>query len=258
MITSEKLENATLDDNNLLLAARLVREHYYPKRSGTLLDWILVFAVKDLLRDHPPIRPEDLAQVIIKTPEITSQGHLSRYLAASIGTEAGRGRIDASSVFSGARQFSLSRISAMSVFLIDRGHGLCKTRLTKLLFYCDFVHYSLYGRSISGATYVRGLAGPELFGYERILKTMAFMGVVGRSADNEQVVEVRDDSLLDRLMILEFVTMQWVWSTYGPMTAGEITEHACRESVHRFTCLDNPIAYEYARMLQRLPDESVL
>lgn len=146
----------------------------------------------------------------------------------------------------------------MSVYLINRGRGLCKTRLTKLLFYCDFVHYSLYGQSISGARYIRGLAGPELFSSERIVETMTFMGVLRRSPDNKQAVEVRDDSLLDRLAVLEFVTMQWVWTTYGAMTAREITECVCGESVHRFTCLDEPIAYEYSRLLQTLPNESVL
>jgi len=252
------LENATLDDNNLLLAARLVREHYYPKRYGMLPDWILVFAVRDFLHNHPPIRPEDLGDVIVQKADIKTRGHLSRFLAASITTEASRSRVDTSNVFSGARPFSLTRMAAMCAYLTGRGSLICKDRLTKLLFYSDFVNYFLSGRSISGARYVRGNNGPELVGYDRIVKAVEMMGAMRRGGGRDgQMFDVRDDSVVDRLTVLELLTLHWVWWTFGAMTADELTECARLESVHRFTRLDDPIAYEYARLLHRVPDTSI-
>lgn len=255
---SEELETTTLDDNNLLLAARLVREHYYPKRYGMLPDWILVFAVKDFLRNHPPISPEDLGEVIVKRPEIKTRGHLSRFLAAAISTEASRSRVDTPNVFSGARPFSLTRMAAMCAYLTGRGSLLCKTRLTKLLFYSDFVNYNLYSQSISGARYVRNHNGPELVGYDRILKTVELMGAVSRDRKDRELLEVNDAAVVDRLTVLELLTLHWVWWTFGAMTADELTENAQSESVHRFTRVDDPIAYEYARLLQRVPDTTDL
>src|SRR5436190_6510829 len=106
------------DENQILLAARMVREYYYPKNEKKLADWILVFAVRDLLVMRPEASLEDLFDVLIAESKIKAQGHMSRYLAASISGNINLGSTHADvTVFTGARKFSFEKISAMTAYI---------------------------------------------------------------------------------------------------------------------------------------------
>lgn len=248
-------------ENQILLAARMVREYYYPNRKNNIPDWILVFAIRDLLTLLPETEttPENLFDLLITQSRIKK--HLSRYTAASITSQARNERSNNAnsaevSVFTGTRTFSLVTISGMVAYLTSRGQKICKTRLNKLLFYSDFVHYFLHGRSISGAKYVRDRSGPVLYRHESVFKTMEFTGVLQTNWDgkgNELIA--RDESLIGTLTLLEIVTMHWVFSHFGSMAAAELNQYSYSESAYRFSRQGDYIAYEYAKLLQTLPDK---
>lgn len=238
----------------------MVREYYYPNGKG-LPDWILVFAIRDLLRLRPETdtTPENLFDLLITQSWIKS--HLSRYTAASITSEVRNEKSTKAfaaevSVFTGARKFSLVTISGMAAYLTSRGQKICKTRLNKLFFYSDFVHYYLHGCSISGAKYVRDRLGPVLYRYESVFKTLEFTGVLPMN-ENEKEGELigRNESLIGALTLLEIVTMHWVLAHFGSMTASELSRFSHHESAYRFTRQDDYIAYEYAKLLQTLPEK---
>src|SRR4051812_32069251 len=113
------------DENQVLLAARMVREHYYPDAGTYTPEWVLVLAIRDLLRSHPASSPEELFERLITRSEIKSRGQLSRYVASSLITrislgETGTVHDSGASVFSGSRKFSFGKLSAVVSFFARR------------------------------------------------------------------------------------------------------------------------------------------
>jgi hypothetical protein len=253
MSTSHVLEH---HENKILLGARLVREYYYPDRQNSLPDWILILAVRDMLWGQSQSSPEDLVDLLITQAKIKSQGHMSRYLAASVISDL-RPEVN---VFTGGIGFSFEKLSAMAAYFTARGQTISNAKLNHLLFYGDFINYYLYGASISGARYVRKTSSPELSGYESALKTLMYTGVLrGAGGYNTELLVIgADDSVTDRLTVLETVTLHWVAANFGYMTTSEIKQHSQNEWVYRFTRQDDSIPYEYARILQILPERSEL
>ena len=248
------------NENQVLLAARMVREHYYPDAGTYTPEWVLVLAIRDLLRTHPASSPEELFELLITRSEIKSQGQLSRYAASSVITRLAlsvSGTVSASraSVFSGSRKFSFGKLSAVVSFFTRRTENICPTKLNQLLFYSDFANFVTNGSSITGAKYLRGNDGPILHRYESVLKTLFFTGtVVFKNGDSDRSIDVGDPSDVYNLPLLELVTMTWVLNNFGSMTASEIREYCQIEGAYRFTRQDDFIAYEYARLLQKLPE----
>lgn len=56
--------------------------------------------------------------------------------------------------------FNLEKFKNAILFFAESTDNLGITKLNKLLYYSDFKHYSLYGRSITGDDYVRMKRGP--------------------------------------------------------------------------------------------------
>jgi hypothetical protein len=246
-------------ENQILLAARMVREYYCPSQKSNSPDWVLIFAIRDLLTLRPETTPEEMFDQLITRSGIEADGHLSRYLAAAVTSAITCGDNAAANVFTGARKFSFEKISAMAAYITSRGE-VCSTRLNKLLFYSDFVNYYLYGYSISGARYIRHGLGPALYGYESILKTLIFTGVVKVTNEGqaEENIIACEGSTGDELTVLETVTMHWVLANFRSLTGTEIDQYSQREIAFRFTRQDDFIAYEYARLLKALPERSML
>lgn len=253
------------NENQILLAARMVREHYFADRKKDRPDWILIIAIQELLARFRLTRIEDLIDLLINRSTIKTEGHLSRYVAASVTADAAltRGKTSNSfgaSVFTGGRTFSFIKLSAMTAFITLHADRVCKQKLNHLLFYGDFVGFFLYGRSISGARYVRRPSAPALYEYERLLKALLYSGVVrfneGGVHANDPMI-VRDRMILGELTIQEIVTMNWVLANFGSMNGTEIGQYVHREIAHRFTRQDGFIAYEYSKLLQKLPDRSM-
>ena len=143
----------------------------------------------------------------------------------------------------------------MVSFFARRAANICSIKLNQLLFYSDFVNFATNGSSITGAKYVRGSNGPILHRYESVLKTLFFTGtVVLKNKDGDRSIDAGDPSEVYNLPLLELVTMTWVLNNFGSVSVSEIREYSQSEGVYRFTRQDDFIAYEYARLLQKLPE----
>jgi hypothetical protein len=245
------------DENQVLLAARMVREYYFPDPGISSPEWIVIIAIRELLKSLPASPPEKLFELLITQSEIRSRGELSRYAASSLIMRLAdeisetAAAVDA---FSGARKFSFGKLSAMVSFFTRRIENICPIKLSHLLFYSDFVNFSIHGRSITGSRYVRESRGPVLYRYESVLKSLWFTGAVQlKNAATDGPIAVGNRSDIESLPLIELVTMNWVLVNFGSMTAHEISEYSHRECAYRFTRQDDFIAYEYARLLQKLP-----
>lgn len=70
--------------------------------------------------------------------------------------------------YTGFRKPSLERIAMIIAFFSEHVNRLWKTKLNKLLFYSDFLHYKRSGYSISGITYRAIPLGPVPSEYEKL------------------------------------------------------------------------------------------
>ena len=247
-------------ENQVLLAERGVREHYFPNRSRNFPDWILIFAILKIIEAQPNATVEDIFQMMT-TPALLESSDLRREIHAAIAacrSHRAEHGWNEPSVFNGAKNTELEKLGAMTAYFGARGSKVCRQKLNMLLFYADFAHYYLHEVSISGAKYVRVCQGPLQEFYDRVFDSMVANGIVGLdiSEGEEQVVKL-SDSILDRLTIAEMRTLQWVLSTFGKFSCLDISEHARRESAHRFTRRGDYIAYEYARLFKNLPQPSL-
>ena len=249
--------NTTLVDHNenqILLTARMARDHFFPGRDKNFPEWTLIFAVLKLLEFRRTASPADLFE-LLKDPSQIESPELRRYLHASIAMgrsrSLGRNRLEVS-IFTGERKFSFEKIGGMAAYFASRGQDLCKSKLNILLFYSDFIHYYLYGQSMSGAKYVRHRSGPVIEQYESLLKELSAADII-ETGDQEKIV-AHDRIAIDRLSALDLVTLHWVKMNFDSMSALDVNRYAYNECAYRFTRRGDYIAYEYSKLFRRLPD----
>lgn len=164
---------------------------------------------------------------------------------------------EAVGVFNGYRAFSLEKMAAMISYIAARTSDLYKTKLNKLLFYADFTNYYLTGRSISGSRYVHLPYGPVPDGYEETLETLNHYGVIDVSPQNSaDLIRGAEMKASDFLTEDERETLDWVLSTFGPMSASQLTALSHRERAYSNTRSGEEIAYEYAKFLSKLPEKT--
>jgi uncharacterized phage-associated protein len=178
---------------------------------------------------------------------------------ASVGSPAVAA--DQPSVFTGARTFSPEKLGAMIEYIARRGHDIYKTNLNKLLFYSDLSFYYLHGRGISGATYVNLPYGPVPDNVETVIDDLAAANRISKVAapergTNAQMIKPANSgeavAVLDQS---EIELLDWVLDTYGDMSPTQISDVSHAEKAYRFTRPQEPIAYEYAKFFERLPEK---
>lgn len=165
--------------------------------------------------------------------------------------------ISIANAFNGNRAFSPDKMAALVSYIAGRSSELYKTKLNKLLFYADFVSYYLHGHSISGSRYVHLPYGPVPDAYEDTLETLNHYGIIEMSKQGSADVVEAGDSRADALLTgPEQISVDWVLTTYGTMSAGEISEVSHREKAYRDTRMGEEIAYEYAKFFVKLPPKT--
>ena len=139
---------------------------------------------------------------------------------------------------------------------------LNKTKLNKILFYCDFTHFKEYGVSITELQYIHLPYGPCPEAYEAILSILDEANIIQRdyevlgvSQENEDlIVEEKIKALsavnMEVFSETELKVLQKVVSKLGPMTARELSEISHREAGYKETSNKEVIPYDYASKLK--------
>ena len=161
-------------------------------------------------------------------------------------------------IFTGRRAFDADRLGAMVAYLVAKGHDIYKTNLNKLLFYSDMTAYFLRGQAMSGATYVNMPFGPVPNHIEAVIEMLVANGDISRRdvpeiGKNAVRFELTGEGEASMLSEDDKSVLDWVLKTYGEMGAGELSELSHRERAYKDTRPLEPIAYEYAKFLKRLP-----
>jgi putative zinc finger/helix-turn-helix YgiT family protein len=160
------------------------------------------------------------------------------------------------SVYSGFRLFSADTLEAMIVFFASQPGGVLKTKLNKMLWYADFLHYRMYSVSISGATYIHLPFGPVPSKYERHLSSLISNNVV-TPQEKKFSDEITGENLVSEqapdpgsLPDTALPVLKAVWQRFENMGSACISELSHEEDGYKETQQSEPISYEYAERLK--------
>jgi len=246
-------------ENQVLLASRMVREHYFPNRSKNFPDWILIFAALELLQANSSITPLQTVEMMMSPAEIDSCGMRRDIHSAIAACRNYKAELNWSEgVFTGSKRYGFEKLGAMAAYLAARGPKFCRRKMNMLLFYADFAQYYLHNSSISGSKYVRLCDTTTHENFDRTVESLVSKGVVSinKTAGKKEVITPLSESIIENLTVLEITTLHWVISTFGKMSCKEMSAQFGGEHAHRFTRRGDFVAYEYARLFRQLPEPS--
>src|SRR5688500_1670143 len=147
----------TLRDVRVLSIAQKLQDHYLVEERTDVPYEVIVAALQDWLELHLDRLADDLPE-LLSTPALSEarefRRHVNELMVRDVRTKIPIRETEVVDVFTGHRVFSFEKLAAMTAYIAQNGRRVYKTKLNKLLFYCDFVNYHLNGTSISGARYV--------------------------------------------------------------------------------------------------------
>lgn len=137
--------------------------------------------------------------------------------------------------FTGYRVPDVNRAAQMILFFAHEMPDLFKTKLNKLLFYADFLHFSLQGNSISGMEYRAIQHGPVPADYDKLLLRLSEDGNIeleqkefpnGYYGDTIRPMQAFDSSLFDPT---EIETLRQVAKRFSGLTAKQLVDISHQE-----------------------------
>ena len=160
-------------------------------------------------------------------------------------------------IYSGNSRFSFDKYCAMLYRIINKcqNNGIYKTKLNKLLFYCDFLAFTNLGKSITGSCYTHEHYGPCPQDFQSLLGVMSDHGFISielksyKTTDAE-FVKVNDEMAKDLLDDSEKAIVDRVCEKFAKHTSKDLTDFSHKEKAYKLTGLKQPISYEYANYLQ--------
>lgn len=153
----------------------------------------------------------------------------------------------------GNRSFDIDRLGGMVCFFALKTQ-LVKTKLLKLLWYADFLHFKRYEQSISGMKYVRLPFGPVPDNYNNLLSSLENEGIISiepvvLGPYDAEIIIPKENSKLDCLKEEEGDTLDAVWKQFAYWTARDISSYSHREVAYTATAQRDVIEYKYAKDL---------
>ncbi|MFW6103233.1 MAG: type II TA system antitoxin MqsA family protein [Chloroflexota bacterium] len=159
--------------------------------------------------------------------------------------------------YSGYRALDLDKLFTVVLELTQRCGGLVKTKLNKMLWYCDFLHFRDFGASITGSPYLHLQYGPVPAHYDILVDLMELEGLLVRServfdAEKDIVGDVLSAAMVPDTNALgdsERGVVLSVVSRFGSFSARQISEVSHNERGYTETRDGQMISYTYARDL---------
>lgn len=156
----------------------------------------------------------------------------------------------------------LDKLEGMMLFFAGADQPCFKTKLNKLMFYADFLHFNEYARSISGSRYLAYHHGPVPENYEVTIETMQYEGAIelseevfesykegGETVSGENVV-AKADWQQAIFTDSEIKCLQYVAAYFKGWSAGKIEKYSHEESAYETTRRPGCISYSKANTLR--------
>lgn len=162
-------------------------------------------------------------------------------------------------VFSGFKAFSREKTKQAVLFFTEIMQPY-KTKMNKLLFYLDFVHFRNFAQSITGLKYLAHNWGPVPNKYELLFEGLYDEGVINiesTSIENGEAVKFLPSAkhVFDRSVFTqdEMQTLEYVAKRFKNVSAGKIAEISHNELAWLNNIEDKKlISFEYAFHLETL------
>jgi len=158
---------------------------------------------------------------------------------------------------SGFKAYDLEKLKNMILYLVNRLGSVLETKLNKLLWYCDFLHFKETSISITGSQYVHLPYGPVPDNYERIIGIMQpellnmdeipFNTKEGIVLGKQFTTLVEPDKSLfteNEIRVMDFIA-----DTFRNFNSKEIKDKSHRETAYMKSEDSDIISYEYAKEL---------
>jgi len=160
------------------------------------------------------------------------------------------------SLNTGNRPFDFDKFQNTVLLVIKENYRVYKTKLLKLLFYSDFLHFREYKRSITGAPYVRIDLGPVPDNWEKYLEKMIDDELIIRdfveipNANNlgeELRLGIEPD--MNVFTAYELRCIKFVCKYFKNYSGSTIYHYSHQEEACKQTGYGKIISYEYADSL---------
>jgi putative zinc finger/helix-turn-helix YgiT family protein len=156
--------------------------------------------------------------------------------------------------FSGYRKLDLAKL--FNVILYFCKDGVFKTKINKLLFYADFLHFKQYAVSITGARYAHAAFGPVPDKYETVLAALIENGslvaeefMCSEEITGENLIAAAKHDL-NAFSDSEIKILATVKERFDKFTSKQIKEYSHKEEGYKKTAPGRFISYKYADMLR--------
>lgn len=156
--------------------------------------------------------------------------------------------------YSGFRRLDLAKLFGVVLYFCKDGDF--KTKINKLLFYADFLHFKQYSVSITGARYAHATFGPVPDKYESVLAAM----IENKSLSPEEFTcseEITGEKLVatknadfSLFSDSEIKVLATVRERFRGFSARKIMEYSHNEAGYRATTQGQFISYKYAEDLK--------
>ena len=162
-----------------------------------------------------------------------------------------------SDLTSGYKEYDLDKLEHMILYLVKHLNGEFITKLNKMLWYCDFLHFKETSVSITGAQYVHLQYGPVPNSYDFITDMMQ----CERLLDKKEIIfDTEEDVVGEKLTALvepdegifsekELRVMNFIIDTFRNYTATSIKNKSHQETAYLKSEDGEIISYEYAKEL---------
>jgi putative zinc finger/helix-turn-helix YgiT family protein len=157
--------------------------------------------------------------------------------------------------YRGGRQFSASRFVQAVASVVSKSGSVFKTKLLKLLFYSDYLHFKRHRESMTGTVYAAIDHGPVPDEYERLitylLRTKILKVRVVSFPDGNDGEEFTVDRApdLDELSQLHLSTIDDVVAHFQDFSAKQIRDYSHGEAAWSRTDRAQMILYSHAKDL---------
>jgi putative zinc finger/helix-turn-helix YgiT family protein len=157
--------------------------------------------------------------------------------------------------YCGFTQFNYEKMVNMILFFATKFNRLFKTKLMKLLFYSDFVHFHEYTLSITGLKYLKNYYGPTPIKHELLLGELSDKYITYKidyvESPKECIEEYETIKPLEKpnLSIFskeEMNSINKVLDTFKPFTSEKISEYSHQEKAWKTTKVKQLINYKHA------------
>lgn len=152
---------------------------------------------------------------------------------------------------SGYKAFDAGKLENLILHILRSLKGTFKTKLNKLLWYCDFSHFKNHGMSITGTRYQHLPYGPVPDNYDLYLWTLSrdkkieSQEIIFEDKSGEFFRAVNQEDL-SSFTKEELATIKYVMKKLGTLNAGQISEKSHEETGYKKTRQSRVISYKFA------------